>query len=47
MPEKLIPAKQDIEDDFCATLGEQPLVHDVSRQHNDPTRSGTNSHPLQ
>ncbi|XP_043344630.1 odorant-binding protein-like [Cervus canadensis] len=47
MPEKLIPAKQDIEDDFCATLGEQSLVHDMSRQHNDPTRSDTNSHPLQ
>ena len=47
MPEKLILAKQDIEDDFWATLEEQPLIHDTSRQHNDPTRSGTNSHPLQ
>ena len=47
MPEKFIPAKQDIEDDFWVTLEEQTLVHDASHQHNVPTRNGTNSHPLQ
>ena len=47
MPEKFIPAKQDIEDDFWATLEEQTLVHDTSRQHISPIKSGTSFHPLQ
>ena len=43
MPQKLSPAKQEIEDDFNdqGLKEEQPLVHDVLRQHNDPIKSVT------
>ena len=43
MPWKLSPAKEDIEDDFNdqGLKEEQPLVHDMSSQHNDPIQSVT------